>query len=107
MNRREFLQRIAHLGLGAAILLSSTRLRVALPAPRLDAHTHFFSPALVARTRALIRDADIAAAVRPLDAAYVLDELDRTGVERALVLSTAYVNATDVAALGARKPIPR
>jgi hypothetical protein len=61
---------------------------------------------LVARTRALIADADIAAAVRPLDATYVLDELDRTGVERALALSTAYVNATDVAALGARKPSP-
>lgn len=58
----------------------------------------------MARTRALIRDADIAAAVRPLDAAYVLDELDRSGVEHALVLSTAYVNATDVAALGARQP---
>lgn len=105
MKRREFLQGIAHLGLVAAILPSSSRLRrPALPAPRLDAHTHFFSPALVARTRALIRDADIAAAVRPLDAAYVLDELNRTGVERALVLSTAYVNATDVAALGARQP---
>jgi predicted TIM-barrel fold metal-dependent hydrolase len=103
MKRREFLQRIAHLGLSAAILPSSTRLRP-LTAPRLDAHTHFFSPALVARTRALIRDADIAAAVRPLDAAYLLDELDRTGVERALVLSTAYVNATDVPALGAARP---
>lgn len=34
----------------------------------------------------------------------MLDELDRTGVERALVLSTTYVNATDVAALGARTP---
>jgi predicted TIM-barrel fold metal-dependent hydrolase len=104
MKRREFIQRIAHLGVSAAILPNSTRVRPALPAPRLDAHTHFFSPALVARTRALISDADIAAAVRPLDAAYVLDELDRTGVERALVLSTAYVNATDVAALGARTP---
>ena len=36
----------------------------------------------------------------------MLDELDKTGVERALVLSTAYVNATDVAALGARKLSP-
>ncbi len=104
MKRREFIQRIAHLGLSAAILPNSTRVRPALPTPRLDAHTHFFSPALVARTRALISDADIAAAVRPLDAAYVLDELDGTGVERALVLSTAYLNATDVAALGARTP---
>lgn len=106
MKRREFVRVIAHLGLGAAIPVGRTPLRTGLTAPRLDAHAHVFSPSLVARTRALIADADIAAAVRPLDATYVLDELDRTGVERAFVLSTAYVNATDVAALGARKPSP-
>jgi predicted TIM-barrel fold metal-dependent hydrolase len=106
MKRREFLRVMAHLGLGAAIPVGRTPSRTGLSAPRLDAHAHVFSPSLVARTRALIADADIAAAVRPLDAPYVLDELDKTGVERALVLSTAYVNATDVAALGARKPSP-
>jgi predicted TIM-barrel fold metal-dependent hydrolase len=103
MKRREFMRVIAHLGLGAAIPVGRMPPRTGLSAPRLDAHAHVFSPSLVARTRALIADTDIAAAVRPLDATYVLDELDKTGVERAFVLSTAYVNATDVPALGARK----
>jgi predicted TIM-barrel fold metal-dependent hydrolase len=106
MKRREFLQVITQLGLSAAIPVGRTPVRTALSAPRLDAHAHVFSPALVARTRARIADPDIAAAVRPLDATYLIEELDKTGVERALVLSTAYVNATDVPALGARKRSP-
>src|SRR5215207_3412724 len=64
MKRREFLRGIAHLGLSATIPVSQTRLRSGLSAPRLDAHAHVFSPALVGRTRALIADPDIAAAVR-------------------------------------------
>jgi predicted TIM-barrel fold metal-dependent hydrolase len=103
MNRREFLKTVSHLGVTAAIPVGRAPLRTGLSAPRLDAHAHFFSPSLAARTKTLIADLDIAAAVRPLDAAYVLAELDRTGVERAFVLSTAYVNATDVAAFGAGK----
>src|SRR5215217_4249153 len=106
MKRREFLQVMTQLGLSAAIPVRRTRRGEGLSAPRLDAHAHVFSRSLVARTRALIADPDIAAAVRALDGTYVIEELDKTGVERALVLSTAYVNATDVPALGAHKRSP-
>jgi predicted TIM-barrel fold metal-dependent hydrolase len=108
MRRREFIRVIMAAGAGAMLPSTATpskpRHHHRLVAPRLDAHAHFFSPALVARVRSLISDPDVSAAVRPINAAYLLNELDRTGVGRAFVLSTAYVNATDVRAFGAGTP---
>jgi predicted TIM-barrel fold metal-dependent hydrolase len=63
--------------------------------PRLDAHAHLFSPQLAEHLRRIIGATYLTADIRSTNATDLLDKLDRADVERALVLSTAYINAAD------------
>lgn len=55
--------------------------------PLVDHHQHLFSPELVA----LMTTTPPVAAVKPRTAADLIEQLDAAGIERAVVLSTAYI----------------
>jgi predicted TIM-barrel fold metal-dependent hydrolase len=60
---------------------------LAQDAPRIDHHQHLFGPAVAA----LLSPPPPAAPVSPITARDVIAHLDRAGIERAVVLSTAYI----------------
>jgi len=57
------------------------------PVPLADYHQHLFSPELAA----LMTSTPPVAAVKPRTAAALIEQLDAAGIERAVVLSTAYI----------------
>src|SRR5262245_8568756 len=57
------------------------------PVPLADHHQHLFSPELAA----LMTTTPPVAAVKPRTAADLIKQLDAAGIERAVVLSTAYI----------------
>ena len=91
MNRRSFLASAT----GAAGLLGATGwptgIRRALSSPTLDAHAHVNSAAVTGWVNGLVGEGTL----DPLDGDGVLAALDRDGIERAFVLSTAYMMAMD------------
>jgi uncharacterized protein len=70
----------------AAVLMSATAAS-GQDAPRADHHQHLFSPALAA----LISPASPAAPTAPITAKELIGHLDAAGIQRAAVLSTAYI----------------
>ncbi len=94
MKRRTFIRNLSSTGvlLSGAFPLAMARPARRLAAPKLDAHAHSMSPAVVELIASLSRRSP----GKPRDGASILAELDRDGIERALVLSTAYMHANDI-----------
>jgi predicted TIM-barrel fold metal-dependent hydrolase len=61
-----------------------------------DAHLHLFSPRLAALLRAELGDTYLTVSIESITATTLLERLDEAGVERAFLLSTAYINAADI-----------
>lgn len=95
MKRRTFIRNLSSAGIvmGSTLPLALTRRTKRFPAPKLDAHAHSMSPAVVDMIAKLSGGRS---PVTTRDGAAILAELDRDGIERALVLSTAYLHANDL-----------
>jgi predicted TIM-barrel fold metal-dependent hydrolase len=95
MDRRQFVAAWTGMGVLGASLKMATPFRrrgLGATAPRLDAHAHIMSPALAEMITKRMGSRDFTAK----DGAAIVAELDRDGIERAIVLSTAYIFAADV-----------
>ena len=106
MRRRHFVAMLGRIGMLAFLpprRPGRTRRPGHWSAPRIDVHAHVFGPALVDRMRSLIETPEIRDAITTVEADPIIGELDRTGVERALLLSTAFV-ASGCAVWGRRSP---
>ena len=96
LHRRDFFAILGRLGtcvlLPPRLLLEMSGLAgglARLSAPRFDAHTRVFGPAWVNRLRSLLETPEIKDAITTVEGHHIVAEMNRTGVERALLISTA------------------
>jgi predicted TIM-barrel fold metal-dependent hydrolase len=106
MDRREALAQLGRVGALAAFgpplaLWQDDRQR--LPPPRVDAHAHIISRDLASWMHSTSADPDVRRAVRPINGRIVVDALEDDAIERAFVLSTACLHASDSSRGGRRK----
>jgi hypothetical protein len=71
-----------------------------LATPQLEAHAHLFSPHLADVLRRLLGDRFLTADIKSTNRKQLLERLDQAGIQRAFVLSTAYINAADTTPFG-------